>query len=80
MIWSGMSENSSLAAVLFIFGIFFLVVAIPALVLFPNVYMSIAESMLPADDPAGNLFGWRILGLVSVIIGIAIFRVGVEAL
>ncbi len=79
MIWSGMSENTGLASVLFILGIFFLVVAIPALVLFPNVYMSLAISFVP-DDFSGNLLGWRLLGLVGVIIGFAIFMAGMDAL
>ncbi len=79
MIWSGMSENTGLASVLFILGIFFLVVAIPALVLFPNVYMSLAISFIP-DDFSGNLLGWRLLGLVGVIIGVAIFMIGMRAL
>ena len=78
MIWSGMSENTGLAAVLFIVGVFFLAIAIPALVLFPSFYMSIADSVLPADS-GSNLFGWRIIGLVNVIIGVAIFRVGMVA-
>jgi hypothetical protein len=79
MIWSGMSENTGLASFLFIVGVFFLLIAVPALVLFPNIYMDIAESMLP-EDLGGSLFGWRIMGLVGVIIGIAIFRVGMAAL
>ncbi len=79
MIWSGMSENTGLASVLFILGIFFLVVAIPALVLFPNIYMSLAISFVP-DDFSGNLLGWRLLGLVGVIIGFAIFMAGMRAL
>ena len=79
MIWSGLSENTGLASFLFIVGVFFLLVAVPALILFPNVYMSIAESVLP-EDLSGSLFGWRIVGLVGVIIGVAIFRVGMAAL
>ncbi len=79
MIWSGMSESTGLAAVLFVLGVFLLVTAIPALVLFPSVYMSIASSFLPSEV-GSNLIGWRIIGLVSVIIGFGIFRVGMVAL
>ena len=79
MIWSGMSENTGLASFLLIVGVFFLLVAVPALMLFPNVYMNIAESMLPKDLD-GSLFGWRVTGLVGVIIGVAIVRVGMAAL
>ncbi len=79
MIWSGISEDTSLAGVLLIFGVFVLVFAVPALVLFPRVYMSLGNSVVP-DDLSGNLLGWRILGLVGVIIGVAIVMVGVDAL
>ncbi len=79
MMWSGVLENSGLANVLFILGVFIFVVSIPTLVLFPSAYMSIAGSFLPSDS-GSNLFGWRIVGLVSAIIGIGIFRVGMVAL
>ena len=79
MMWSGVLENSGLANVLFILGVFIFVVSIPMLVLFPSAYMSIAGSFLPSDS-GSNLFGWRIVGLVSAIIGIGIFRVGMVAL
>ncbi len=78
MMWAGMLENSTLANVLFILGVFIFVVSILALVLFPSAYMSVAGSFLPSDA-SSNLFGWRLLGLVSVIIGIGIFRVGMVA-
>ena len=79
MIWSGIDENSGLAAIMFILGVFIFVIAIPALVLFPRVYMSVAESVLPADFGT-NLFGWRMFGLVGVIIGVAFFMAGMAAL
>ncbi len=79
MMWSGMLENSSLANVLFILGVFIFVVSILALVLFPSAYMSVAGSFLPSDS-SSNLFGWRLLGLVNVIIGTGIFWIGMVAL
>ncbi len=79
MIWSGIDENSGLASIMFIFGVLILVITIPDLVLFPRGYMSVANSMLPAD-PDTNLIGWRILGLVNIIIGVAFFRAGMVAL
>ncbi len=79
MMWSGMLENSTLADVLFILGVFIFVVSILALVLFPSAYMSVAGSFLPSDS-SSNLFGWRLLGLVNVIIGTGIFWVGMVAL
>ena len=79
MMWSGVLENSGLANVLFILGVFIFVVSNLTLVLFPSAYMSITGSFLPSDS-GSNLFGSRIVGLVSVIIGIGIFRVGMVAL
>ncbi len=79
MIWSGIDENSGLASFMFIFGVLILVITIPALVLFPRFYMSVVDSMLPADSDT-NLFGWRIFGLVNVIIGVGLFRIGMVAL
>ena len=79
MIWSGVLESTGLAIVLLIFGIFMLGCGILGLVLFPAAYMSIAESFLP-DDLQGSLFGWRMLGLVGVLVGAAIFQVGLDAL
>ena len=80
MIWAGVAENSGLAEFLLILGIFILAVAVLALVLFPRTYMSIAESFLPPEESDSNLFGWRLLGVVSVIIGGAIFVAGLRAL
>ena len=79
MMWSGASQGSSLETIMFIFGVFFLVFTIPALVLFPHVYMSIADEVLP-DDSGGRLLGWRVIGLAGIVIGGAIFWIGVDAL
>ena len=79
MIWAGTSETSGLATVLLVFGVFVVVVSLPALVFFPRAYMSFAEGFLPADSNNG-LFGWRMLGLVGLVIGAALFMAGVHAL
>jgi hypothetical protein len=79
MIWSGMSEDSELALFLLIFGGILLFISIAGLLLFPHFYMSIAEIFI-AEDPDSNLFGWRIIGLVAVIIGSYIVWVGMNAL
>jgi len=79
MVWAGMSQRAGLEAVLFVFGIFMLVIAVPGLLLFPSIYMNLANSLMP-DDLSGTLFGWRLLGLLGVIIGVAIMMVGVNAL
>jgi hypothetical protein len=47
--------------------------------LFPNAYMTLANSFLP-DESSKDLIGWLLLGLVGVIIGAAVFAVGVDAL
>ena len=78
-IWAGNSEESILATVLLFLGWAIVLASVPALVLFPRVYMSIAGGMLP-DDATGTLFGWRLLGLVGMIIGVALFRAGMLAL
>ena len=80
MIWAGVAESSGLAEFLLIFGIFILALTILALLIFPRTYMSIAESVLPPEESDSNLFGWRLLGVVSVIIGGVIFAVGIDAL
>ena len=59
-------------------GVFVVVVSLPALVFFPRAYMSVAEGFLPADSNNG-LFGWRMLGLVGVVIGTALFMAGLHA-
>jgi len=79
MIWAGASEPSGLATVLFIFGVFIVVVSLPALVFFPRAYMAIADGFLPADSDTG-LFAWRMLGLAGVVIGAALFMAGLHAL
>ena len=64
---------------MFIFNIFFLVIAIPGLLLVPTIYMNFAKSFIP-DDLRGSLFGWRMFGLMGVIIGFAILMIRVDAL
>ena len=79
MIWACASETSGLASVLFVFGMFVVVISLPALVFFPRAYMAVVDGLLPADLDTG-LFGWRMLGLVKVIIGAALFMAGLHAL
>ncbi|MFP6839203.1 MAG: hypothetical protein VB962_06420 [Pseudohongiellaceae bacterium] len=79
MVWSGMPQRFALETVLFTFGIFILLFAIPTLLLVPSIYMNLANLFLP-DDLTGSLFGWRITGLVGVIIGVAFLMVGIDTL
>ena len=75
MIWAGASEDTVLAGVLLIFGLFFLLVTIPWLVFFPRSYMEIANFFLPS-----NLMGWRVLGLLGAIVGLVLVYFGWGAL
>ena len=79
MIWAGLTENSDLAGFLLVFGIFILMITILGLVIFPQAYMGLVESLMPKETDT-NLFGWRLLGVVAVIVGTAIFNVGFNAL
>jgi hypothetical protein len=79
MIWAGLTENSDLAGFLLVFGIFILMITILVLVIFPQAYMGLVESLMPKETDT-NLFGWRLLGVVAVIVGTAIFNVGFNAL
>ena len=75
MIWAGASEDTVLANVLLIFGLFYLLFAIPWLVFFPRSYMEFANSFLPS-----NLMVWRVLGLLGAIVGLVLVRFGLSAL
>ena len=75
LIWAGTSEDTTLAGVLLIFGLFFLLVAIPWLVFFPRTYMEFTRSILPS-----NLMTWRLLGLLGVIVGLVLVNFGLDAL
>ncbi len=75
MIWAGASEDTVLANVLLIFGLFYLLFAIPWLVFFPRSYMEFANSLLPS-----NLMVWRVLGLLGAIVGLVLVHFGLGAL
>lgn len=71
LIWAGASEDTGLAHVLLIFGVFFLLVIIPWLVFFPRSFIEITSSLLPSD-----LMVWRLLGLLGVIVGLVLVYIG----
>ena len=75
MIWAGASEDTVLANVLLIFGLFYLLIPIPWLVFFPRSYMEFANSFLPS-----NLMVWRVLGLPGAIVGLVLVRSGLSVL
>lgn len=77
-VWGIGSDTGTLATALLILGL--LVVAVSVLGLgFPQGFMSFVDGLLPAELD-GGLFGWRMLGLVAVIIGVALFKVGIDLL
>ena len=78
-IWAGGSEESTLAIILMFIGWASVGVGVPALVLFPRIYVAIADAILPADSNT-DLFGWRLIGLVGVVIGPALFGAGLHTL
>ena len=65
----------AMALPLRIFGLFFLLFAIPWLVFFPRSYMELTSSLLPS-----NLMGWRLLGLLGAIVGLVLVYFGWDAL
>ena len=75
MIWAGSTEDTALALVLLIFGLFFLFVAIPLLLFFPRSFMDIASAFLPT-----SLMTWRLLGLMGVLFGLVLIYFGWGAL
>ena len=78
MVWAGASEDTGIATLLFVLGIFIVAVTIPMLVVFPRAYMDLAAMFLPAEDDS-DFVGWRLLGLVGVVIGGAFILAGLDA-
>lgn len=78
VIWCGVYETSALANVMLIIGVFFAAVTVLALILFPRTYMSLVDSLVPADLST-KLFGWRVLGVFGVTVGVTILRIGLRA-
>lgn len=78
MIWAGASEDSGLAGVLLIFGLFILA-GIPWLVFFPRSYMEFCGAFVP-PNASSNLMGWRMLGLLGVVFGTVFIYFGWLAL
>ena len=79
MIWAGASEESTLAAILSLIGWAWVFVTTPALVLFPGFYRGLTNAFLPSD-PSRSLAGWRLLGLVRVVISVPFIYFGALAL
>ena len=87
MIWAGASEEgsfdvnqqSTLAAILSLIGWAWVFVMTTALVLFPGFYRGLTNAFVPSD-PSGSLSGWRLLGLVRVVISVPFIYFGALAL
>lgn len=79
MIWAGASEDSGLAGVLLIFGLFILFAIVGWLWAFPRSYMEFCGAFLPHDENS-SMVGWRVLGLLGVAIGLVFIYYGWLAL
>jgi len=78
MIWAGASEDSGLAGILLIFGLFMFAV-IPWLVIFPRSFMEFCGIFLPSHTDS-KLIGWRAIGTLGIGIGAALIYYGWLAL
>ena len=78
MIWAGASEESGLAAALLIFGLFMLA-AIPWLVFFPRSFMEFCGMFLPPDVNS-RLIGWRVIGMLGLMLSAVLIYLGWRAL
>ena len=79
MAWAGTSEYTGLATILRLGGWAIVAFSTPTLVLFPTAYRAIAESVLPSSSDS-DLAGWRLLGLIGVILGGFLIYFGALAL
>ena len=79
MAWAGSSEYTGLATILRLGGWAIVAFSTPTLVLFPTAYRAIAESVLPSSSDS-DLAGWRLLGLIGVILGGLLIYFGALAL
>ena len=78
LVWAGSSEDSTLAGVLPFVGWAF-VAGSTFLLVFPGAYRALARKFLPSDL-GGRLVGWRVRGLVGVIVGALFIYFGALAL
>jgi hypothetical protein len=76
---AGASEHGGLALLLSVVGWALVGTSTMVLLLFPAAYRSIAEAVLPSDKDE-DLPGWRLLGLLGVVLGGLLIYSGVLAL
>ena len=79
MIWAGSSDDTGLATVLYYFGIMLVAMSTLLLLIFPNAYRAMVESMIP-EDTSGVVNFVRFKGLAGVIIGILFIYYGALSL
>ncbi len=79
MLWAGSTDESGLAMLLSFLGWLLLIVALPILLVFPSAYRAIIGGLLP-DEESTDFYGWRVLGFVGGVIGVALIYFGVLAL
>ena len=79
MIAAGYLQDSGLATVLFYIGIAFTGMSTFLMLLFPNAYRSMVDTMIP-EDTSGVMLFIRFKSLSGVIIGVLFIYYGVLAL
>jgi hypothetical protein len=80
MVLAGASGHSGLATILSVAGWAVVGISTLALLLFPAAYRAIAVAVLPSSSINEELIGWRLLGLLGVIIGGLLIYYGALAL
>ena len=78
MVWAGTTEDSLLAVVLRLWGLPGFVI-LPLLLLFPSGFRTFASAFLPAAEE-GSLPGWRLVGILNVVVGFLLIYFGGLAL
>jgi hypothetical protein len=71
--------NSDFASFLYVLCVAALLGWVVALLMFPSIYMLLIEGFLPSESDS-DLFGWRLLGLVSVGISVVLVYFGMQHL
>jgi uncharacterized protein YjeT (DUF2065 family) len=79
LMWAGSTQQSGLASILSIFGWWTVGASVIALILFPNIYRELAQALLPMEGEE-NLPGWRFIGGLGMLVGLALIYYGALAL
>jgi hypothetical protein len=77
--WAGSTGDSTLALIVSIIGWWIMVVGTFLLIIFPAAYRELASEFMPSDE-GGPLLGWRLMGILGMIVGLAFVYYGALAL